>query len=242
MFRMYDADLISRHPVVRPSNILPVTCPQYNEFKAEWVQAVNDDELRPLCTVCDHRVVLAEYTELKPAGNGMPREFRRSAIVPEAIDCPASDMDDSRFFPPVIRQLVADYHEESVELEEFPAVVHRVYGYETPGEGWLAFNPSLGRSLAWEPSENRFLAWKQDSQLMAETIWWNDGSLQHSMPFYREGEVGEGWMVAATEGAMKQIASHIGPLKRVCAVTREIVEDRERLSRTRYFGADFRDG
>lgn len=235
IFRVYDADLVLRQPVVRPTNISPVMCPQYNEFKREWVEAVNDVELQPLCDVCDTRVVLAEYTILKPAGTRMPKEARRSVLVSEAMDGPSSEIDELRFFPRLIRELVASYHAVSVELEEFPAVVHWAFGYETPGDGWLALNPSLGRFLDWEPSDKGFLAWEQKSQLMVETIWWNDGLCHHSMPFYHKGEVGEGWLVVATEEAIDLIANQIGSLKRVCALTREIFEDRQRFSRTRYF-------
>ena len=119
---------------------------------------------------------MAECTTLKPAGNKMPREYRKSSLCPEVLESPSATMDESRFFPSLIRELVSTYHDASSELEDFPSVIHWAYGYDTPGEGWLALNPHLGRSMQWERSENGFLAWEKDGQLMVETIWWNDGS------------------------------------------------------------------
>jgi hypothetical protein len=238
LLRRYDPDLVLRRPVGRPGNVMAVTRPQHTEFKKEWVDAVHDDGFRPLCTVCDHRVVLAECTTLKPAGNSMPLESRKSVLVSHMAACPPLEMEDSRFFPPIIREIAASYHAASADLEEFPVVVHLAHRYDTPGEGWLALNPTLGRALGWEPLENGFLAWQQNGQLAVETIWWNDGCLGHAMPFYRKGEVAEGWLVVATNDAIRQIADRIGPLKRIGALTRTIYQDRRELSQTRYFDTE----
>ena len=237
ILRTYDPDLVLRRPVPRPCNIAPVALPLHKEFKNDWVEAIRDGGLQPLCTEWSTRVVLGESTTIKPAGNPMPMESRKSVIVPIAMDCPDVEFENSRFFPPLIRELTSSYHAASADLEDFPVVAHWAFGYDTPGDEWLALNPSLGRSLGWEPSDKGFLAWEQNGQLAVETIWWSDGCLDHAMPFHREGEVAEGWLVVATNDALKQIAARIGPLKRIGALTREICQDRRMLRKTGYFDA-----
>ncbi|WP_254510274.1 hypothetical protein [Anatilimnocola floriformis] len=238
ILRRYDADLVFRRPLTRPSVIRSTICPKYNEFNTTWVSEGQSLGIGELCTTIGGRTVVAELTSLKPAGNAMPSEKRASSLFPKSVKTPRPSADKSRFFPCLVRQLVKTYHDSSSETDGFPAVVHLGYGYDTPGEGWVAFDPGLARSLGWQPSDKGYLAWERDGELMVETMWWNDGCLDHAMPFYRKLEVGEGWLVVASEDALHQIEARIGPLKRVCAITREVFENRDPVNRTKYFESD----
>ena len=235
LFRDYDTELVLRQPSVRPIEITPVVCPKYNEFETDWVKGVRDGGLQPICNAIGDRIVVGEHTRLKPAGDAMAIECRKSSLCKKTIEKPNATEDDSRFFRCVCCELVSTYHEARLEAEDCLTVLHLNYGYKTPGAAWLAFNPNLARLLNWAPSEKGFLAWERDGLLMAETIWWSDGSPHHSMPFYRKLEIGEGWLVVVTQKAVEQITDQLGPLTRVCEVTREIVKSKERFSQSRHF-------
>jgi len=225
IFCIFDPDLVVYRPVPRPEQVLALSRAQHDEFTRDWLKAVHHDKWL-LCENMGDRLVLAEKTQLKAAGSGNPSESRKSVLCSKRFEHADAGMDDSRLFPTLIRQLVSSYHGLSLD-HDFPAVVHCAFGSETPGEGWLAFNPGVARSLGWTPSAKGLLAWEQNEQLMVETIWWNDGSLPHSMPFYRKLEIGEGWLVVACQEAAEQLASCFGPLRRIGAISREIVDQRK---------------
>ncbi|MDF5717509.1 MAG: hypothetical protein PUP93_27500 [Rhizonema sp. NSF051] len=89
-----------------------------------------------------------------------------------------------------------------------------------PGENWLALNPAAGRALGWTPSSNGLFRWV-DSQgrVMVESVWWIDGIFNQNNSSH--DEVGEGWLVLASEEAWSQIASYYQLLKQIVLVSRQ---------------------
>jgi hypothetical protein len=127
---------------------------------------------------------------------------------------------------PAVRPEHNEYKRDWLLSIPLPVVRHWGPGYDTPGDGWIAFDPSVAREIGWVPSEQGFLAWERDGQLMVETVWWNDGLIDQQMPFYRKSEVGEGWLVVGSGQAFSDVQAHFGPLKRVGVVSREIFTNR----------------
>jgi hypothetical protein len=224
VFRTYDPQLVHCRPIARPHEIVAVTCPQYNEFKRAWVTDIYQFDTTTLCGQVGAQFVLAEKSMLKPSGNGTPTETRMSVLCPGSLRLPSSNMEQHRFFPSLMRETVSTYYDCSSEVPEFPVVEHNGWGYDTPGDGWLAIDPALARSLDWQPCSDRLYAWTANGQIMIETVWWTEGIFEQSMPYYRKSEVGEGWLVLASPDAMKALKSHFGEVQRIVTVKRQIIE------------------
>ena len=83
--------------------------------------------------------------------------------------------------------------------------VQNGYRFETPGERWLAFNPSVARSLGWMRDLTGLFRWTDTSgAVMVETLLWQDGLYEQQAPKPKV-EVGWGWLVKASPAGWTQI-------------------------------------
>jgi hypothetical protein len=93
----------------------------------------------------------------------------------------------------------------------FSMVVRNLaYRFDTPGGGWLAFNPALAEHLGWQPAPDGLFRWlDRDGSVAAESVWWQDGFAQHRPPKH-DDEVGQGWIVRVSASGWRQIATAVG--------------------------------
>jgi len=71
---------------------------------------------------------------------------------------------------------------------------------------FLALNPRLGFHLGWKPSQDGLFWWvDQNGQLMAESIWWQDGNIQVNDYSGIDQAGYEGWIVIATSAGWKRL-------------------------------------
>jgi hypothetical protein len=233
--RTYDPELVKFRPKARPHEVANMLCPEYSEFKRTWVNDVRQLDTNVLCQKLGDQTVLAEKSMLKPSGNGTPTETRISVLCVASLGLPESDVKQERFFPSLMRETVSTYYGCPSEVPKIPVLEHNGWGYDTPGDGWLALDPGLASCLGWQPRHDRLLAWEHNGQIMVETVWWADGLFEQSMPYYRKSEVGEGWLVLASREAMQTIQAHLGELQRIVSVRRQIIEaDHQPFSETFY--------
>jgi hypothetical protein len=68
---------------------------------------------------------------------------------------------------------------------------------------------------------------------MIESVWWLDGLIDQSPP-HLDNEVGEGWLVVASQEAWEAIKSRIGKLKRMISVERSFYRDKRRIKSNRH--------
>ena len=68
---------------------------------------------------------------------------------------------------------------------------------------------------------------------MVESLWWLDGPVEQSPP-HLHNEVGEGWLVVASQSAWKIIESQYGVLKQIVKIERIISRDDNKLERQAY--------
>jgi hypothetical protein len=224
MFRTYDPELVTFRPSARPREIVAVTRAQYDEFKQAWVADVRQFDTATLCRQVAHLFVIAEKSKLKPSGTGTATETRISVVCSTSLGLPDPDIEQNRFFPSLMRETVSTYYDSSSDVAGLPVLEHNGWGYDTPGDGWLALDAALARSFGWQPCPDRLLTWIHNGQIMSQTVWWADGLFEQSMPYYRKSEVGEGWLVLASPEAMEAVKSHIGEMQRIVSVKREIIE------------------
>ena len=174
---------------------------------------------------------------IKPAGEKAPCEFRRSALFPISCQLPPSGMEPSEFFPYLVRETCDSYGNASIKYEDGLVVRHESYGgFETLGDDWLAFNPTLAQSLGWGQIDGGMFKWERENASMVRSVWWSDGLVQQLMESWKEGEVAEGWLVLASDDAISELQQRFGPLKCIGSLTRQIIlEGKNRYSRTTYF-------
>ena len=80
--------------------------------------------------------------------------------------------------------------------------------YDSPGDSWLALNPTIGEQLGWTLSDQGLFAWVDDNgDIMVNSLWWVDGALAQCRRTASREEVGEGWLVLASQEAWSQLRS-----------------------------------
>jgi len=144
-------------------------------------------------------VIIAEETRLRWLEWDRPEEIRYGAIVGGIPPSAILDAED-----PLLK-LCVDWRHDLVS--EYPTLrgdpkhlagVQHAYRFETPGNRWLGFNPSVALSLGWALDPHGLFRWTDPSGLlMVETILWQDGLYEHQPPKF-DDEVGWGWIVRAS--------------------------------------------
>ena len=178
--------------------------------------------------------VLAEETNLKRLEWETPKEIRRSTVYQSSRSFPSAGSDPDSVLKTVIKSFVTEYPDIRITGAPIPFILrHEAYGYDSPGDSWLALNPSIAHQLGWTLSEDGLFKWLNDQgEVMAESIWWVDGLIDQSPP-HLYNEVGEGWVVVASQAAWEAIRLRFGDLKRMISVERSFYRDEQRTKSTR---------
>jgi hypothetical protein len=106
---------------------------------------------------------------------------------------------------------------------------HSDYAYDSPGKIWLALDPIIGFCLGWSVAEDGLFRWVNNAgQTMVQSIWWTDSLVGQAPPHF-DDEVGEGWLVVASQAAWDAITAQLGTLKRMIHVKRSFYDKGKRL-------------
>jgi hypothetical protein len=222
VLRSYDPVMVLAEPTLRPVDIEPIADGrELGSRREKWLAQLKEPYEPAKRRTASGFIILAEETNLRRLEWGTPSETRRSVIRTYEAQFLQQDSGDESLFARVANRLVAEYPTLDVDAETQPLVVrHEAYGYESPGQNWLALNPSVAGQLEWNLAEGGLFRWADnDGQTMVESVWWADGLVGQSPP-HLEDEVGEGWLVLASESAWEAIASLLPNLRRVLYVKR----------------------
>jgi hypothetical protein len=176
-----------------------------------WLEQTTQAADSTCCKTDDGLIVLAEETTLKWLEWGTPTEVRRSVVVPSRILYP-EDID--AFFGKMVNRLVSEYPFLRASITT-PLLVfrHSDYAYDSPGKIWLALDPIIGFCLGWSVAEDGLFRWVNNAgQTMVQSIWWTDSLVGQAPPHF-DDEVGEGWLVVASQAAWDAITAQLGTLK-----------------------------
>ena len=230
MLRTYDPWMIIAEPAQRPKLIPRMNKTQISSDATGWVRNVVESLPHLGWEPDDQRLVLAEETRLEIRTNDRSSAEIRYAIM-ETGSGTQQDLAQSpeMIFASTSRKLASEYTTLNNDAENPPLVLcHHGYNYDSPGANWLALSPVIARRLGWSIAKEGIFRWVDDqNRLMVESIWWVDGRPNLSMAGMREDEVGEGWLVLASESAWEQIQSECGSLLRKSIVVREHKEGSE---------------
>jgi len=221
LFRYYDPFLYINSPQPRPDFVVPISgLKQHGSPDKEWLSQVSTaDYLKNYYPVAD-RIILAEHTQLVRLGLDTPTELRLSLV--STLESQIKDLSKDGFIT-VVNGIISEYPHMAMDEQPLRLVLHHepLFGaYESPGSGWLALNPALGRELGWRLDEGGFFRWvDRKGQVMVESRWWADGFVGHAPP--EENEVGEGWLVLATPTAWDLLKKRFEKLARNTYLKRE---------------------
>jgi hypothetical protein len=228
VLRFYDPHMFLLEPVQRPSSVAPIEGKnRLGGINETWLEQVTQAADSTCCKTDDGLIVLAEETTLKWLEWSTPTEVRRSGVVQSSILYPE---DSDSFFSKVVNRLVSEYPFLSSGIAT-PSLIlrHSDFIYDSPGKNWLALNPTIGSHLGWSVAEDGLFRWVNNAgQTMVESIWWTD-SLVGQVPPHFDDEVGEGWLVVASQAAWDTITSQPGTLKHMIHVERRLYNEGERL-------------
>ena len=228
VLRFYDPHMFLLEPIQRPASVAPMEGKNRRVGVNEaWLEQTTQTADLACWKTDDELIVLAEETTLKCLEWGTPTEVRRSVVAQSRIPYPE---DTDAFFSKTVNRLVSEYPFLRASTATPPLVCrHSDYAYDSPGKNWLALNPTIGSRLGWSVAEDGLFRWVNNAgQTMVESIWWTDGLVGQAPPHF-DDEVGEGWLVVASQVAWDTITSQLGTLKRMVYVERSFYDKGERL-------------
>lgn len=224
ILRAGDPMMLLHRPGLRPAWIEPIRERADNgHYGTGWETRVSIEQSALLQSeeIVDG-VVLAEDTHLRWLEWDRPEETRIGAVVGGVPPTSLLNEDD-----PLLHLCVEWQHELVEDYDGLggPAKhivgVQNGYRFETPGERWLALNPSVARSLGWVRDLTGLFRWTDTSgAVMVETLLWQDSLYEQQAPKPKV-EVGWGWLVKASLAGWAQIGDAYTVLSRCECVIRK---------------------
>jgi len=233
--RFYDPIMLLVEPQFRPKEIRFMAEEQDHSLgNEEWLGQVDKAIDMAVTYLKESHVVLAEETNLKRLEWETPMEIRRSTVYQSSSSSPTGGLEPNLVLKTVINSLVTEYPDMGITETPIPFILrHKAYGYDSPGDSWLALNPAIAHQLGWTLAKDGFFNWVNDQgEVMAESVWWVDGLIDQSPP-HLYNEVGEGWLVVASQVGWEAIRSRFENLKRMISVERSFYRDKRRIKSNR---------
>lgn len=235
--RFYDPKLLLYLPGPRPSCVPSISgLDKYAQNAQDWVQATQLFENLIQTEDSGGNLVLAEKTELKRLDWGTPTESRFSSLTSRSISAFTTRYERPSFALSSTNQLAQKYpHLKSFQAPHLLILQHVSYGYDSPASDWIALNPEIARQLGWTPSAEGLFKWvNRDGESMVWSEWWVDSTFDQSPPHFYD-EVGQGWLVVATDTAKKKIEELLGESKRQAVIARSFSRDNQEFYKVNSF-------
>jgi hypothetical protein len=232
VLRYYDPEFVLVEPSPRPSNVHSIAVGiQTSRREEEWLEET-DNQLSTLFFKSGDTVILAERTMLRQLDWEKPTEARQSII---STFPPSNISNFNQLARRVTNKLMSEYGELKVDDKINVLIIQNVtYGFDSSGSDWLALNPFIGHRLGWQLSKEGLFRWVDVvGNTMVESLWWLDGQVEQSPP-HLNNEVGEGWLVVASQSAWNLIKAKHGVLRQIAKIERNIWRDDNKLQRQAY--------
>ena len=232
--RTHDAEMIMKDPSCRPPDISGISGFGFRDSVAEWVEDAEEALKHANRSLENNLVVLGEITIISKRRDWeSPRESRYSVLEPVASSSRPLSADPFGLYGTVTNCTLNEYETLSTSLNFRPLLIRNAaHGYYSPGADWIAFNPVIARNLGWSLATDGMFKWvDSDSLTMVESIWWVDGLIAFSASESSSEQVGEGWLVLASQPALEAIQHEFGPLTRHAIVGRQCYRSAELVER-----------
>lgn len=221
--RFYDPMMVMIQPSPRPLCISTLSgIREHGGVERDWTEKALESLGATCSTTADGLTLLGEETELQRLDWGGPKEIRRS-VLRTGVGANG----EKTFFEPLPNSFVTEYPDREIVTTPRPLVVRHgdFITFDSPGKHWLALNPAVAHDMGWTLSNEGLFRWVDKSgQIMVESIWWIDGLVERGGPVFPDNEVGEGWLVLATQVARDRISKHCGQLQQYRMIERSQYE------------------
>lgn len=199
----------------------------YSDVEKGWIEKIKESERikEELVEFKKGWKVIGEHTIIQSLYWGKAKEVYMMQIALEG----KTKTDDYYIFGSAFQRLTKEYHK--LDGFEDNIIIIRDHRFDQfyLKSNWLAINPSLAKYVGWIPEEDKLFAWKdKKGNLMVESIFWTKGNTQMSPPKIHS-EAGEGWIVIASEKALKIIQDASGQLSLEKYIHRSKWEDEQLL-------------
>ena len=210
----FDEDLLVLTPSIKPIKILKSIISKYNINQAHFFEnfdiLIKDYFLEKL----EDNYILAEFTAIRFL-------YRQHAIEERKIVSHYQGFPVFDFFH-VQNLKIKEYYDRWYSLQSGMLIQNFTSWKEMTGDNWIALNPDLGKLLGWHVTREGMFRWvDQHNKFMVETIWWSNGNPRQLGVHFCA--VGEGWIVLASEEAMKELKS-LGGIESNQTLTRAIFQ------------------
>jgi hypothetical protein len=220
--RFSDPALFLIEPARRPQAVAAITGLSLSEALGRtWLGETANDAAALPAVMPDGRVILAEATEQEYLARMLRTEIRVAAHTTAGGTVIGTANDDG-WFPCSPDWRVASYPDLTPTPESAADLVvrHQNLVFDSPGSGWLAFNPATARQLGWQHSPDGLFRWIDAvGNVLVESVWWADGPVG-DRDSWSDQTVGRGWLVVASGDAVTQISTVFGPLRQRRLLTR----------------------
>ena len=223
-----DSAMMLTIPLARPDLVAPNEWLDYDHDRLAWVANASASLKSTPSDAPDGRTLIAEATRLKESGNHFrPAERRLSLVGSHGHIANGHESDPDKFFATLFHTQTIRYPEAAPNAHPSILAVRNLhFGLDSPGADWLAFNPETARQLGWTFDSAGMFRWIDgQGEIMVETIWWTDGTYDFEPAGRGRYEVGDGWIVLASQAAVDQIVDTYGPLRRKSMVVRMLVDN-----------------
>lgn len=192
LWPVYEDELLQRRPQRRPPTVrAAVPWEDRQRDYDDWIGRVADGEQR-LARNVDGWTVLAELTDLSLCTPALPEERRLQGLVLDEEALPLLWWNGFRIAE--LRGLKADQPDDRLVIAGHPA----------RAADWLSLHPAAATACGFTADPDDPLAWRLDGELAVRAIWWRSGSTTWR-PNSHQDEVGEGWLLVATDAAVARL-------------------------------------
>ena len=233
--RTHDPEMFMKNPSPRPFAVEDIPGLGIRESVAEWVECPEEGLIHVNRTLKSDLVSLGEITTISKRRDWeSPRETRYSVLEPVAYSSTWVSDDPYKLYGTVTNCTLQEYGTLTGSSDYQPLLIHNAAPrFYSPGAGWTAFNPVIARNLGWSLAADGLFKWVDSNHVtMVESIWWVDGLIAMSTFGPSSEEVGEGWLVLASQPALEAIQAECGLLTRRLVSVRRYYRGGEPVQRS----------
>ncbi|WP_321477970.1 hypothetical protein [uncultured Paludibaculum sp.] len=236
LLRHSDSGMLRISSLPRPPEIEPLLTGQFGSICSNFLVEYDCEPTLTFPSYIGEWVVLAERSKLQTLDWQLATQERRTMVTwsPDCLSIDGSNLE----FPRVSHWYVREYRHRRDSPKDAIIVENRAERFDNFDAQWLALNPILGDRLGWNADGSGCFQWRdQDGRVAVKSVAWMDGGF-HRHPPHPSDQVGSGWLVVASDLAVRTLVDATGPLYRRVAIRRSEHHDRETKERL-WTGLDY---
>lgn len=200
-FPLYDPKLELIEPIERPTGMEAMEWRFHNDSGKKWLAGENADSWHNYPETIHSLSIIGERTWFIRPEWEWPREERYRGLLLGSNNTDTKRSCLKSNMPLTIESYLMGFGQKKESL----ITLNSESLMDGPIYRWAAFNSLLAIQLGWRASEKEPFKWMdKNGNLMVKSIFWKDGWIWLEPPKFEA--LGEGWLVLATDKALKKIS------------------------------------